>query len=809
MKSLFKRSLAAATGSVLALTQLALMANMNISAEEATAAANGSGTKVTVDAILNVPVNAEMFKNAVITNGAAEIGQSDIGNKIESALLASGDKTFTSQLSAAKAKAKTQMLKKGYIDSATADELLAAVKDAEITVTTEGKITGSAKIDECGAAIGKAVENALLQRRGFAGIKADDGTPITIDWSKFKVSGEIKIDGQIDFDNNAVEAKITGTCNGQPINSVDAAKQFAAAKLAEAAQIVAQAAEASAKAGHPATKLLAEVKNYTGKGANGSSAADSFIKDLAAIELTDYVKLDTLYADYMKKVNDAIDNSGLSERNVERVKNQENKYTPATAMSVFDNEKVQTNYDKAVNKFNEKFGDTVTWDVALSDVKTVIENAEAQTGEYAPDYDINKNFDGKAVLFIDDDAQQDDLKAAANEAINNDYTGYLAKGWTFVQDTEDGKVLTADDFKDDAQWVIKEVVAKKKITAAASATTDFSGKASLDVVRFVTKIVLTKPVESSTTETSVSTDVTVTSGTDVTTPTSPVESETNVSGSNTTAAPSGDGTTTTTAATFISFEVSGNRLVYWSEEVDKIMDISDVSVNLCVVEAGVVNEKIGKIDVSDAFKLEYDNTNQLKQIPAGTGCLAQNVGLVVKDASVIENALSGKGYDDVVAEQGIKNGYTDPSLYVTVDLVLRGDSNLNGEVSLDDAQYALRYYTKTMLGQKPAKDFIDDANDVYLREFAADKITYFRLSHYAMDTADGAGTIELDDAMYILRYYTVYTNGQKPVPTDVNPWEYVPYGLKRGHVDPKNELHSDPFCLDPYAIEYSKNYKAE
>ena len=180
----------------------------------------------------------------------------------------------------------------------------------------------------------------------------------------------------------------------------------------------------------------------------------------------------------MKKVNDAIDNSGLSERNVERVKNQENKYTPETAMSVFDNEKVQTNYDKAVNKFNEKFGDTVTWDVALSDVKTVIENAEAQTGEYAPDYDINKNFDGKAVLFIDDDAQQDDLKAAANEAINNDYTGYLAKGWTFVQDTADGKVLTADDFTDDAQWVIKEVVAKKKITAAASATTDFSGKAS-------------------------------------------------------------------------------------------------------------------------------------------------------------------------------------------------------------------------------------------------------------------------------------------------------------------------------------------
>ena len=61
MKSLFKRSLAAATGSVLALTQLALMANMNISAEEATAAANGTGTKVTVDAILNV-VRSKAFQ---------------------------------------------------------------------------------------------------------------------------------------------------------------------------------------------------------------------------------------------------------------------------------------------------------------------------------------------------------------------------------------------------------------------------------------------------------------------------------------------------------------------------------------------------------------------------------------------------------------------------------------------------------------------------------------------------------------------------------------------------------------------------
>ena len=155
MKSLFKRSLAAATGSVLALTQLALMANVNISAEEATTAANTSSSAVTVTAgensvydILYVPVSAELFKEAVLKDGKAEVGKSEIGNKIETALLSAGDKTFTSSLASVKAKLKTKMMQNGYIDSATADELLAAIKDATITVTTEGKITGTAKVDE-------------------------------------------------------------------------------------------------------------------------------------------------------------------------------------------------------------------------------------------------------------------------------------------------------------------------------------------------------------------------------------------------------------------------------------------------------------------------------------------------------------------------------------------------------------------------------------------------------------------------------------------------------------------------------------
>ena len=137
MKSIFKRTLAAASSSILVLSQLsAVAATVNVSAADEAPAASSSATTIDKEFVLFVPIDEETPWNGL---------HSDWNDKLEAAALTAGAKSFTVGLDRGKKYAKKAMLKSDRVSSATADEILAAVSEAK--VETDGKANGKATIE--------------------------------------------------------------------------------------------------------------------------------------------------------------------------------------------------------------------------------------------------------------------------------------------------------------------------------------------------------------------------------------------------------------------------------------------------------------------------------------------------------------------------------------------------------------------------------------------------------------------------------------------------------------------------------------
>ena len=240
--------------------------------------------------------------------------------------------------------------------------------------------------------------------------------------------------------------------------------------------------------------------------------------------------------------------------------------------------------------------------------------------------------------------------------------------------------------------------------------------------------------------------------------------------------------TGTTPATYLSVAIEGIRdkgLVYWSEETGKF-DLSALSVSLKVVEAG---EVVKTIDVTNAFTPDAESPEDI-DFPARTGCKASAINFILTDEAAVQKAVTDAGYDAaLLAEGGIVEGKAAGRVIVT--LVLRGDADLDGTVSLDDAIATLQYYSHTLLAHRSAKESLESGS----LNKGMDE-TMFPYVHYAADAFDGDGTITLDDAMSILQYYTELTLKRHADTTwtaDINNGKQV---------TPKDELHADPFAFD-------------
>ena len=741
MKSLFKRTIAAASSSVLVLSQIAtLAANVNVSAADA------APLNIDKKFVLDVPVDEK---------DPLKSGQfSDWNDEAESLILAVGEKTVTASTAKAKETARKYANKAaskyGHISSAEIDEILAGIADtATIEMDGKGGYKVTATCANVGPTIGKMAEDELA-RRGHPSIDADD-QPRELDWSSFKASGSLIVEGKFDFAKKSFSYETTLIDeNGTAYKGDKGIEEYATKKALEAYDLVcSQRLDGKAEI---TTERLADAKKYvTDKLGVIRELADA----IAKVNVTG-TDVDKVYTDYVAAVEDAA-KTVVAAKYVDKAAAKFDEKKPETVKAALTNEKVNDYYDVFVEHANTALDGKATINFATADAVAILDEGY--------DFDIKINgYSGEASFKIADD-QADELLAAV-KALNKDPKTYADAG--YVVELEDGSVPT---FSDEYEYAYKEIVSEKKVSAKADTEYGVKGTLSYDVERIIKKIILTQTKK--TTETTTSTT------------------------------PSTESTTSTTPATSVSFEIKGiedQGLVYWSEE-DGTFDLSKLSITLHFFEKG---QDTGKsVDVTNAFAPSATKSSDLT-LGEGIGLSATPIFFTLKDAAAVQKAVTEAGYNQALIDQEeLKEGKQAGRF--TVFLVLRGDADLNGEVDVVDAQYALIYYTETIVTNNSAKKVLAE-DPTFLKNKNDKKEAYFPFSHYAMDVVGSSdlkgddvnfndGIITVEDAQQILNYYTVFVVTEK-----TGDWSHEEVIGRK--ITVKDELHASPCEIDPYATDY-------
>jgi len=771
MKSLFKRTIAAASSSVLVLSQIAtLAANVNVSAADA------APLNIDKKFVLDVPVDEK---------DPLKSGQfSDWNDEAESLILAVGEKTVTASTAKAKETARKYANKAaskyGHISSAEIDEILAGIADtATIEMDGKGGYKATATCANVGPTIGKIAEDELA-KRGYPAKNAD-GEDVTIDWSSFKASGSIIVEGKFDFAKKSFSYETTLIDeNGTAYKGDKGIEEYATKKATEAYELVNSQRQTKVAS---TTEKLEDCKKYV---ADKVGVIRELADAIAKVTVTG-TDVDKVYTDYVAAVEDAA-KTVVAAKYVDKAAAKFDEKKPETVKAALTNEKVNDYYDVFVEHANTVLDGKATINFATADAVAILDEGY--------DFDIKINgYSGEASFKIADD-QADELLAAV-KALNKDPKTYADAG--YVVELEDGSVPT---FSDEYEYAYKEIVSEKKVSAKADTEYGVKGTLSYDVERIIKKIILTQTKK--TTETTTST----TPSTESTTSTKPTTESTTstkpTTESTTSTTPSTESTTSTTPATSVSFEIKGiedQGLVYWSEE-DCAFDLSKLSITLHFFEKG---QDTGKsVDVTNAFAPSATKSSDLT-LSEGIGLSATPIFFTLKDAAAVQKAVTDAGYDQALIDQEeLKEGKQAGRF--TVFLVLRGDADLNGEVDVVDAQYALIYYTETIVTQNSAKKVLAE-DPTFLKNKNDKKEAYFPFSHYAMDVVCSTekkteeernmndGVITVEDAQQILNYYTVFVVTEK-----TGDWSHEEVIGRK--ITVKDELHASPCEIDPYATDY-------
>lgn len=768
MKSIFKRTLAAASSSILVLSQLsAVAATVNVSAADEAPAAASSATTIDKEFVLFVPIDEETPWNGL---------HSDWNDKLEAAALTAGAKSFTIGLDRGKKYAKKAMLKSDRVSSATADEILAAVSEAK--VETDGKANGKATIEiaDLAPVCGELIEQEMRIQNGGKEVTFN-GKPVEVDWSKLTLKCTAIVDVKTDFDAKTVSYEVTlKDENGKEYKDYKAVEEYVLAKVDEAAALL---KEAGAKNGGDTARFNEQVDKYVKKAKNGEGYIAAMIEAVKAITAS-ASDIDTLYTDYSNKLIEAAKSVNAPEYYTNKAINKFNAEKPASASALWTDERVQDGYDAAVDIVSRNYGDIVDVQLKLSDIQGIVENATSAS------YKID-GYTAEAILEIEDD-KADEVKAAieAKLAAENKKLVSFKSAKKITAKGESDYGMKGSAFYDVERIITIETEAITTTTTsepAPSVTTTTTAVPASDTTKPGTDTE-TSPITTSTEP------VTSTDTAPITTSTEPVTSSTTPI-TTTSEAP----VTSTTPATYVSFEFKGiedKGYVYWSEE-DSKFDLSGLSVYLHFYESGV-EQPAKTAEVTDAFKPEFTSPSEMT-MPENIGCAASSVYFILKDAAAVQKAVKDAGYDDALIEQeGIKEGLRAGKF--TVYLVLRGDTDLNGEVSVEDVQLALVYYTETAVAKRKASVLLKDDKYLYNNTLGELQEAYFPYSHYAMDVHDGNGEISVEDVQNILQYYTEITVAKH---YDKNWDDAKIVGQK---VVPMEELHKEPLTYDTWAAEY-------
>ena len=794
MKSLFKRVLASATGTVLVLSQLAAV-NINaadnasdlvINRAWLTEVPNNELDNVTVEALPVVLEGEEASGTSILA------GTSDWNNRLESAVLAvTGDAasvTKTTLANAVKDAIKKRLYTTRYFSEEQAQRAVDLLTDIDVTINADGTATATLEFSEASALFGEIAEQNW-EEDGF-----NAAGDIDIDWSGFSLTGTATIDVDFSAYDKTATYNVTINDGTTTYDGIDAFVSFANAKFGEAIEYVLKQAK---EQGSASTRLEAQAAQYAKRLTDAETAAAKLAKAIGAIQLT-AADPDEAYNAYLDAVDAAIDNAGVSERVVNRAKTELAK-APANFTASVTEGKTGLWIDKVLDLAKQFSDEQVTIDLAAADVADIINEGY--------DYDIQiDGYSGSITFSLADDEEG---AAEAKAIIEKKFADtWAAEGLELVSiethkeasaeiktdNLVDGELLTYDIVRYVDLVVLKEI---EETTTEQTTTTT-----SEEPVETTTTTESEEPVETTTTteseepvETTTTTESEIPAETTTTT-------ESEIPAETTTTTDTEEPTQTTTTAEGVIIgnyeyqldfvgDAGVKELVYWSEETTAF-DLTNLSVSM----------QLTKINVNDKADITSKNIDvtadfaALQQSPQdfdfqGFGHYALQIALADADAlkATLGEEVDADVVDALANRYKIANGETmaqfDGVSYIDVILVLRGDANLDNKVDTKDANTVQNLYNYIDIVEGTLDEIL--ASPLILFQ-GGNEFNFLKYGHYAGDADDGIGKLDTKDANDIQKYYNAVDIVEG---LEAGPEAWTDAFVVGKEVTPLAELHAD------------------
>ncbi|WP_455249779.1 hypothetical protein [Ruminococcus sp.] len=353
-----------------------------------------------------------------------------------------------------------------------------------------------------------------------------------------------------------------------------------------------------------------------------------------------------------------------------------------------------------------------------------------------------------------------------------DIAAVLNEGTNFKASATNGAYDLTFEIPDAEQDAVKAYVAKQNpdkefvsfdTVKEVEVTFATTGTVSFDVTRTVTYELKDKETTTTTTSDTNTTTTTTTSGSGETTTTSGTGETTTTSGSGETTTTSGSGETTTTSGTGETTTTSGSgettttsgtgeTTTTTSTDIIPMKDIESISVE---VGEGVYNSEETSFDASELIvsavaTLKDGTTKDLD---------ASYFGFLQTPADVYTAPYYKGTVDIYYIGDADKTALEDKP---TVAVAMKGDTQLDGDVDMDDAFDTLQYYSSSAAGKTVT---FTDGSDELLEKLA------FYVSDVDTESKAGKKTedaeISLDDAFNILQYVSYRAAGKDVVWSDV------------------------------------------
>ncbi|MBQ5334870.1 MAG: hypothetical protein J6Z45_02875 [Oscillospiraceae bacterium] len=775
MKSLFKRVLATATGSVLLVSQLAAT-GININAAD-----DASGTVLNKEWLTDVPVDTKTFplpgidELPVVIEGeeteaeAIQWGESIWNDQFESAInTIVGDKDFVEKTFFGK-KARDivvrNLARTTYFTEAEAEELTNGVSVADVKVSS-GKATAEISIDGVNDRIGAVAEDALT-RRGIEFVNAD-GAPVVIDWSKFPLygSGTVEVDYS-KFDKTATY-NVTFTDGEKDYDGYDEFAQYVADKFNAAVDFI---ADEAAKQNAP--KLASDIQKYRGRFDTLKAETEAVIDAVEAISFTSTDPAEA-YDTYKGKFEDAVKNNGaLTKRFADRAA-AEFYRIPKNLDAILKGERGTAWIQYAIDAAKKFANDKVSVDLKATDFAEIVDEG------YDYEITVPNGFSADVEFKLADDKNADVFDAI--EMAYGDQ--WAAEGYELVSVTshkevtlnaETDRLVDSEKLFYDVVRIIDEVLLKKVEEETTESTTESTTSSETTTESTTSSETTTESTTSSTEEsttesTTSSTEESTTESTTSSTEESTTESTTSSTEESTTESSTESEpveTTTTTEGTDVygeeglyelAFNAEGvaDELVYWSEETTEF-DFDNLSVKMVLSITSEDGSSTSKdIDVTAAFEPKQKSPQDFDFV----GFANYNIQIALTDVGAIRSALEAEIEDakkDEVIEKLLKTykveegRLADTKGQIPVILVLRGDFDLDNHVTAFDANAAL-LFSNLVTAENTLQEIMDQTDP---RKFGlADLQSFIKYSHYAGDVT-GDGILHPFDTTLIQRYFNL------------------------------------------------------